>query len=70
MKFKAVLIGSMTVCAALLAGSANAGLIACQQISTTNNYMKVADISVSTCVDSGMGELTGTETDRCLLAGE
>src|SRR6476660_6640310 len=69
MKFKAVLMASTTLCAALLAGSANAGFIACQQISTTNNYMEVADTTVSTCVDSGMGELTGTEpTDAFLQA--
>ena len=67
MKFKAVLMASMTLSAALLAGSANAGLIACQQISTTNNYMKVADIAVSTCVDSGMGELTGTDSTDAFL---
>ena len=67
MKFKAVLMGSMTLSAALLAGSANAGLIACQPASTTNNYMKVADISVSTCVDSGMGELTGIDSTDAFL---
>ena len=69
MKFKAVLIGVIALSAALFVDAANASLmIACQQISTTHNYMQVSDSYVSsTCVDSGMGELTGTDTTDAFL---
>jgi hypothetical protein len=71
MKFKAVSIGAGVVALAigLFASHANAALIACQQISTTNNYMQVSDSYVSGCVDAGVGNINGNVlTDDFLLA--
>jgi len=68
MKFKAVLIGSIALSAATYLGAVNAGVIECQQISSTHNYMVVSgDDYVSSCVDSGMGELTGIASGDAFL---
>ena len=67
MKFKAVLIGSIALSAATYLGAANAGLIACQETLSTNNYMVVSSDYVHSCVDSGMGELTGIASGDAFL---
>lgn len=70
MKFKVVGVAAViAVGSAMLPTEANAALIACQQISTTNNYMQVDDGYVQSCIDAGVGNVNGNAlTDDFLTA--
>jgi len=71
MKFNAVHVcaSAIVMASVLFASHPSAGLIACNQISTTKNYMQISDAYVSSCVDAGVGNINGNaQTDDLLLA--
>ena len=69
MKLKAVRMcaSAIVMASVLFASHANAGLIACKDVS--KNYMQISDAYVSSCVDAGVGNINGNaQTDDFLLA--
>ncbi len=70
MKFKAVSMGTAAIAltTTLFVGQADAGIY-CTGVSTTKDYMEVSGSYVSSCIDSGVGNINGNViTDDFFLA--
>lgn len=65
-RFKAA-VGVVALAGLAMSTSALAAELYCSRVSPTNNYMSIDDTQVASCLDSGVGNLTGQDHNDLFL---